>query len=71
MELDQLAGAERRAIHLAAANDAGNVRGGVVLAKCGGLPMPAEMHDRWLDGLAALAVAHDIQLVVAAERAGR
>jgi hypothetical protein len=68
VELDQLAGGERGAIHIAAALHTAKVRGGVVLIDRLGLHAPPQMHPQWLDWLAGLATGN--QLVVArAERA--
>ena len=68
VELDQLADAERKEIHLVAAVHAGEVRGGVVLAGGLGFPAPGAARERWLDWLATLATTREIQLVVAVER---
>jgi len=60
VELDQLAAAERDAIHIAAALHAARVRGGVILVDRPELHVPRDARTRWLDWLAGLAATNQL-----------
>jgi hypothetical protein len=62
VELDELAGIERDAIHIITALHLANVRDGVILVDGADLHVPREAHAPWLDWLVTVAATN--QLIV-------